>query len=66
MFKFLGRVEILFVDLINNFCIRGFVNIKYLSKLCVFFLCNIIFEFYDMSIIINVFVFINVNKIKIC
>lgn len=65
MSKPVGRVEISFVDPINNFCIRGFANIKYLSKLCVFSLRNITFEFHDTSTITNVFVFINVNKTKI-
>lgn len=60
-----GRVEISFVDPINNFCTRAFANIKYLSKLCVFSLRNITFEFHDTSTITNVFVFINVNKTKI-
>lgn len=63
--KPVGRVEISFVDPINNFCTRGFANIKYLSKLCVFSLRNITFEFHDTSTITNVFVFINVNKTKI-
>lgn len=54
-----GRVEISFVDPINNFLHKGFCYIKYSSKLCVFS-----FEFYDTSTITNVFVFINVNKKK--